>query len=29
MHHAVKRAKLDPPASFHTLRHTYASLALM
>ena len=29
MHHAVKRAKLDPPDSFHTLRHTYASLALM
>jgi len=29
MHHAVKRAKLDPPISFHGLRHTYASLALM
>ena len=22
-------AKLDPPASFHTIRHTYASLAIM
>jgi len=29
MNKAVKRAKLEPPASFHTLRHTYASLALM
>ena len=29
MHHTVKRAKLDPPISFHGLRHTYASLALM
>ena len=29
MHHAVQRAKLDPPCSFHGLRHTYASLALM
>src|SRR5262249_43433367 len=26
---ASKRAKLDPPISFHGLRHTYASLALM
>src|SRR6516225_9086733 len=24
-----ERAKLDPPISFHGLRHTYASLALM
>jgi integrase len=29
MHRAVKRAKLDPPCTFHGLRHTYASLALM
>ena len=29
MHHAVRRAQLDPPISFHGLRHTYASLALM
>jgi integrase len=29
MHKAVKRAKLDPPCTFHGLRHTYASLALM
>jgi integrase len=29
MHKAVTRAKLDPPISFHGLRHTYASLALM
>lgn len=29
MEEAVKRAKIDPPASFHTLRHTWASLAVM
>ncbi len=29
MAEASGRAKLDPPASFHTLRHTYASLAIM
>jgi len=26
---AVTRAKIDPPISFHGLRHTYASLAIM
>jgi integrase len=26
---AVKRAKITPPISFHGLRHTYASLAIM
>lgn len=26
---ACERAKIDPPASFHTLRHTYASHAIM
>ena len=26
---ASSKAKLDPPASFHTIRHTYASLAIM
>ena len=26
---ASATAKLDPPASFHTIRHTYASLAIM
>jgi integrase len=26
---ACERAKIDPPASFHTIRHTYASLAIM
>jgi integrase len=26
---ASKRAKLDPPADFHSLRHTYASLCAM
>jgi integrase len=26
---AVKRAKISPPISFHGLRHTYASLAIM
>jgi integrase len=26
---ACERAKIDPPASFHILRHTYASLAIM
>ncbi len=26
---ACERARLDPPASFHTLRHTYASLTIM
>jgi integrase len=26
---ACKRAKIDPPISFHVLRHTYASLAIM
>lgn len=29
MREAVERAKLAPPASFHLLRHTYASLYLM
>jgi integrase len=29
MHKAVKASRLDPPISFHGLRHTYASLALM
>ncbi len=29
MKEAVKRAKIDPPASFHSLRHTWASLAVM
>lgn len=26
---ACGRAKIDPPAGFHTLRHTYASLSIM
>jgi integrase len=26
---ACKRAKIEPPANFHCLRHTYASLAVM
>jgi integrase len=26
---ACERAKLDPPANFHALRHSYASLAIM
>ena len=26
---ACTKAKIDPPASFHTLRHSYASLAIM
>ena len=26
---AVERAKIAPPISFHGLRHTYASLAVM
>ena len=25
----MQRAKIDPPLSFHGLRHTYASLAIM
>ena len=29
MGEASAKAKLDPPASFHTIRHTYASLAIM
>ena len=29
MAEAVSRAKIDPPISFHGLRHTYASLAVM
>ena len=29
MGEASTAAKLDPPASFHTIRHTYASLAIM
>ena len=29
MGEASAAAKLDPPASFHTIRHTYASLAIM
>jgi integrase len=29
MGEASTNAKLDPPASFHTIRHTYASLAIM
>ena len=29
MGEASTKAKLDPPASFHTIRHTYASLAIM
>lgn len=29
MGEAVERARIDPPASFHTLRHTYASLAII
>ena len=26
---AIERARITPPASFHTLRHTFASLAIM
>ena len=29
MAEASGKAKLEPPASFHTIRHTYASLAIM
>jgi integrase len=29
MRAACVRARIDPPASFHTARHTYASLAIM
>ena len=29
MAEACERAKIDPPANFHCLRHTYASLAIM
>jgi integrase len=29
MKEACKNAKIDPPASFHVLRHTYASLTIM
>jgi integrase len=29
MHEAVQRAKIKPPISFHGLRHTWASLAVM
>jgi integrase len=29
MREACARAKIDPPASFHALRHTYASHAVM
>jgi integrase len=29
MAEACERAKIDPPASFHVLRHTWASLAVM
>ena len=29
MAEACERAQIDRPASFHTLRHTYASLAIM
>jgi integrase len=29
MAEACERAKIDPPISFHVLRHTYASLAIM
>ncbi len=29
MSDACRRARIKPPASFHTLRHTYASLAIM
>ena len=29
MREACKNAKIDPPANFHALRHTYASLAIM
>ena len=29
MSEACHRAKTGPPASFHTLRHTWASLAVM
>ena len=29
MRDACEHAKIEPPANFHTLRHTYASLAIM
>lgn len=29
MNHAMKAARIEPPASFYTLRHSYASHALM
>ncbi len=29
MRNACKNGKIDPPAGFHTLRHTYASLSIM
>jgi integrase len=29
MTEACRRANIDPPASFHVLRHTWASLAVM
>jgi integrase len=29
MQDACKKAKIEPPASFHALRHTYASLTIM
>jgi integrase len=29
MHNAVERARISPPISFHGLRHTWASLAVM
>jgi integrase len=29
MKETCERAKLEPPASFHTLRHTWASLSVM
>ena len=29
MQEACKRAMIEPPASFHTMRHTYASLTIM
>ena len=29
MKEACQHAKIEPPASFHVLRHTYASLTIM
>jgi integrase len=29
MKEACERAKIEPPANFHVLRHTYASLTVM